>query len=60
MKIIRIHEVLAIVKISRSLWYQSIRDGDAPRPIKPGPRVSFWIEEEVHAWLDRKAAERFQ
>jgi len=36
-------------------------DGDFPRSVKPTPRTSVWLEEEVDGWQqERIAASRAQ
>ena len=36
-------------------------DGDIPRSVKPTPRTSAWLEEEIDGWqMERIAASRAQ
>lgn len=43
--------------VSRSSFYNEINLGLFPAPIKIGRR-SFWIEEEIDAWLEERIATR--
>jgi predicted DNA-binding transcriptional regulator AlpA len=45
--LLRLPEVLAIFPISRSTWYQGIKDGRYPLPVKIGPRASAWRVSEI-------------
>ncbi len=61
-KMIKITDVLAHIPYSRTQLYDFIAAGKFPKPVHLGGRASFWIEDEVIAWLDahitaeRKAA----
>jgi len=57
-RILRKSEVLARTGLSRTSMYRLAQEGQFPRPLKLGPRASGWLESEVSAWMDRKAAER--
>lgn len=41
-----------IIPVSRSTWYQGIKDGRFPRPINLGGRSSFWRVEDIRALLE--------
>jgi prophage regulatory protein len=51
-KLLKIKDVLAHVPVSRSQLYAMIAAGRFPKPIHLGGGGSFWIEDEVAAWLD--------
>ena len=51
MRVLRLHEVLERVGLSKSTLWRYINEGDFPKPIKLGPRASGWIEEEVDDWI---------
>ena len=57
-KLLTLPEVLAEVRCQKSLWYQQIRSGQAPRPVKIGNRA-LWLEREIegfkHALLRQRA-----
>lgn len=39
----------AIIPVSRSHWWQGIRDGRYPRPVKLSARVTAWRREDITA-----------
>lgn len=45
--LLRLPEVLAIFPVSRSTWYQGIKDGRYPSPLKIGARASAWRVSEI-------------
>ncbi len=44
---LRLPEVLAIIPVSRATWYDGIKKGRFPAPVKLGPRVSLWRRSEI-------------
>ena len=52
----RLQQVLPATGVQRTCWYEMIRRGEAPRPLKLGPRISVWKVEEVRAWIAERAA----
>lgn len=45
-----IHQVLAVIPVSRSGWYQGIKDGRYPAPQKLG-RLNVWPVSKIRALL---------
>lgn len=55
--ILRIHDVVAVTRLSRSTIYRLIQAGQFPKPIKLTERASGWQYEAVEQWLrDRISA----
>ena len=52
-RLLRINQVLAIVPISRSSWWEGCRTGRYPKPIKLGPRTTVWRAEDIAAFIER-------
>ena len=52
-RLLRINQVLAIVPISRSSWWEGCRTGRYPKPIKLGPRTTAWRAEDIAAFIER-------
>ncbi len=46
-RLIRIDEVLTHLPISKSTWWEGVRTGKFPKPIKLGERITCWRLEEV-------------
>ncbi len=51
--LLRLPEVLAIFPISRSSWYEGVRTGRYPRPVKLGARTVAWRRADLEALLER-------
>lgn len=41
----------ALIPVKKSCWWQGIRDGRFPKPVKLGPRVTAWRVEDILALI---------
>lgn len=48
---IRIKQVLAVFPVSRSTWYEGIKSGKYPAPVKLSERTAAWRASDIHALL---------
>jgi predicted DNA-binding transcriptional regulator AlpA len=46
---LRLPQVLAIVPISKSAWWEGCKTGRFPKPVKLGPRTTAWRVEDIAA-----------
>ena len=46
---LRLPQVLVIIPISKSAWWQGCKDGRYPKPIKLGPRTTVWRSADISA-----------
>ena len=57
-KLIRISEVLRRIPVSRSTWWEGVRTGLYPEPVKLGPKITCWhlskINKLISEGIDRK------
>ena len=42
----------ALIPIGKSTWWQWVRDGKAPAPVKLGPRTTAWKSADISALID--------
>jgi prophage regulatory protein len=54
--LLRLPQVLARVGLKSTRVYQLVGDGDFPQPIRLGERSVAWLESEVEAWIQARAA----
>jgi prophage regulatory protein len=45
--------IQALIPIGRSTWWQWVKEGRAPAPVKLGPRTTAWRTEEIFALISR-------
>jgi prophage regulatory protein len=41
-----------LIPICRSSWWQGVKDGRFPRPIKLGPKTTCWRVEDIRALIE--------
>ena len=51
-RLLRINQVLALVPIGRSSWWEGCRTGRYPKPVKLGPRTTVWRAEDIAAFIE--------
>ena len=49
--ILRRPQVQQRTGLSRSTWYQYIKDGEFPKSIALGPRSVGWLESDISDWI---------
>lgn len=50
---LRLPQVLELVPVSKSHWWQGVREGRYPAPVKLGPRVTVWNSEDIQSLIRR-------
>lgn len=50
---LRLPQILAIIPISKSAWWEGCRTGRYPKPIKLGPRTTVWRAEDITAFINQ-------
>jgi len=45
--LLRLPQVLELIPVSRSAWWNGVKSGRFPRPVKLGPRTTAWRKSEV-------------
>jgi predicted DNA-binding transcriptional regulator AlpA len=48
---VRIPTILAVYPVSRATWWNMVRDGRAPQPVKLGPRITAWRAADIRRLL---------
>ena len=54
---LRIPQILELIPIGRSTWWQWVADGKAPKPIKLGPRTTAWKAADIFQFIEDLEAE---
>jgi prophage regulatory protein len=56
--LVRLSQILAPrgpIPVSKSTWWQGVKDGRFPKPQKLGPRTTVWKVEDIRALFDGTA-----
>jgi prophage regulatory protein len=64
---VRLHQIIgnpaahppipAIIPVSKSTWWQGVKTGLFPKPIKLGPRITAWRVEDIRDFIARTSRE---
>lgn len=52
---VRLAQILApngLIPVSKSTWWQGVKDGRFPQPQKLGPRTTVWKVEDIRALFE--------
>ena len=52
-RLLRIHQVLERIPVSKTTWYDGIRKGRYPAPVRLTPRTSAWLESDIDGLIER-------
>jgi prophage regulatory protein len=55
---LRLPAALLKVGLGKTSWYAEVAAGRAPKPIRLGLRATAWLESELDAYLEARAADR--
>ncbi|NLX50501.1 MAG: AlpA family phage regulatory protein [Deltaproteobacteria bacterium] len=50
--LLRLKQVLRFIPVSRSSWWQGVRSGKFPKPLKLGERTTCWKSEDIRALVN--------
>lgn len=53
---LRLPQVLRFYPVSKSTWWQGIREGRYPKPVKIGERCTAWRAEDILALIEARGA----
>lgn len=48
----------ALIPVSKSTWWQGVKDGRFPKPVKLSARTTAWRVEDIYALIEQLATER--
>ncbi len=54
--LLRLRGVLAKVPISRSAWWQGVKDGRFPASVRLGPKTTAWLCSDIDKLIQSLAA----
>jgi prophage regulatory protein len=50
---IKLSDILNMLSISRKTWFEWIKDGHAPEPVKFGPKTFRWHEKDIKEYINK-------
>ena len=52
--LVRLKTILELIPVSKSTWWDGVKKGRFPQPIKLGPRTTCWYAEDILALTEKK------
>jgi prophage regulatory protein len=59
-RLLRLRDVLVVIPIAKSTWYEGIAAGHFPKPVKLGVRAALWREKDILDLIEHGAARSFR
>lgn len=50
---LRIKQVLQFIPVSKSTWWNGVKDGRFPQAVKLGPRTTAWRAEDIKSYIEQ-------
>ena len=44
------------IPVSKSTWWEGVKTGRFPKPVKLGPRTTAWIVDDIRALIEKLSA----
>ena len=54
---VRLPQVLAVFPVSKTVWWEGVKAGRYPRPVKLSPRTTAWDVQAIRDLIERTTAE---
>ena len=51
-KLLRLRDVIKMTSLTITTIYHYMAEGKFPKNIHLGPKISVWIEREIHEWIN--------
>ncbi len=52
---LRLPSVLRFFPVGKSTWWEGVKSGRFPKPVKLGPRITAWRVEDIRALIEHAA-----
>jgi predicted DNA-binding transcriptional regulator AlpA len=53
---VRLPAILFHIPVGKSTWWEGVRTGRFPSPVKLGPKITAWRAEDIHELIKQLAA----
>lgn len=57
---LRLPQVLELIPVCKSAWWQGCKDGRFPKPVKLGPRTTAWRASDIAALVEQLSRQPVQ
>ena len=57
MGFVRLSEILSVIPVGKTTWWNGVKSGRFPRPIKLSANCTVWKAEDIHALIQQFAGQ---
>ena len=50
---LRLPQVLSVIPVKKTCWWEGVKAGRFPKPVKLSPRCTAWRAEDIHQLIKR-------
>lgn len=50
---VRLRTILAVIPVSKTTWWEGVKTGRFPKPVKLSERITAWRAEDIDALIQR-------
>lgn len=50
---VRLREVLTVIPVGKTCWWEGVKSGRFPKPVKLSVRCTAWRAEDIHELIQR-------
>lgn len=54
---VRLPQVLAVIPVGKTSWWNGVKSGKYPTPVKLSPRCTAWKVEDIRALIERLSSQ---
>lgn len=54
----KLKAIPALIPVGKSTWWEGVRSGRFPKPIKLGPRITAWRVEDIRTLIAQQSGGR--
>ncbi len=48
---LRLHQIQSVIPIGKTCWWEGVKSGRFPKPVKLSRRCTAWRAEDIHALI---------
>lgn len=54
---LRLSQILKLIPVGKTTWWNGVKSGRFPKPVKLGGRITAWRVEDIRALIERYSQE---
>ncbi len=54
---VRLAQILTVIPVGKTCWWEGVRSGRYPKPVKLSPRCTAWRAQDIHILIEQIATQ---